>query len=269
MKSRMNVMIRKSIFFACLFVLLSGTTQLKAQQDRNHGIIWSSLQGLEYSVKAGFNIGGTSPVPLPEEIREITGYKPTICLAIEGDITKWFDEGKKWGMVLGLRLEDKGMQANARVKNYSMEIIGDGGERLKGNWTGGVKTKVKNSYFSVPVLAAYRVSPRVKLSAGPYMSFRTSGDFSGHVYDGYLREGNPTGTKVEFKDNKIATYDFSKDLRNFQWGVQAGVEWRAFKHLNVNADLEWGVNDIFKSDFQTITFAMYPIYLNVGFGYAF
>lgn len=29
------------------------------------------------------------------------------------------------------------------------------------------------------------------------------------------------------------------------------------------------LNDIFKNDFNTITFAMYPIYLNIGFGYAF
>ena len=46
-------------------------------------------------------------------------------------------------------------------------------------------------------------------------------------------------------------------------------DWRAFKHLSVFADLTWGLNDIFKKDFNTITFAMYPIYLNVGFGYAF
>jgi hypothetical protein len=29
------------------------------------------------------------------------------------------------------------------------------------------------------------------------------------------------------------------------------------------------VNDIFKKDFDTITFSMYPIYLNVGFAYLF
>ena len=84
-----------------------------------------------------------------------------------------------------------------------------------------------------------------------------------------LREDDPTGPKVEFTDGKIATYDFSDDLRHFQWGLQVGAGWRAFKHLNVYADLTWGLNDIFKSDFNTITFAMYPIYLNIGFGYAF
>jgi len=84
-----------------------------------------------------------------------------------------------------------------------------------------------------------------------------------------LREGDPTGNKVVFADGKNAPYDFSKNLRRFQWGAQLGAEWRAFKHLNVYADLTWGLNDIFQKDFDTITFAMYPIYLNVGFGYAF
>lgn len=44
-----------------------------------------------------------------------------------------------------------------RIKNYSMEIIGSGGEKLKGNWTGGVQTKVENSYFSIPVVALYQL----------------------------------------------------------------------------------------------------------------
>ena len=35
------------------------------------------------------------------------------------------------------------------------------------------------------------------------------------------------------------------------------------------ADLNWGMNDIFNKDFKTITFDMYAVYLNVGFGYAF
>ena len=150
-----------------------------------------------------------------------------------------------------------------------MEIIGDGGERLSGNWTGRVKTKFRASYFSIPVLAAYQLSKRVKLSAGPYISFKTSGDFNGYVSDGYLRKGDPTGTKVEFKDENTAPYDFSDNLQSFQWGVQAGVNWKAFKRLTVHGDIIWGLSDIFNKDFKTITFNMYPIYLNAGFGYAF
>lgn len=241
----------------------------KAQEERNAGIIWSSLRGLEYSVRAGFNIGGTAPVPLPQEIRSIDGYKPTFCLSIEGDVRKWFGAQRQWGMKLGIRAENKGMETKATVKNYGMEIVGSGGEELKGFWTGGVQTKVRNSYISIPVLGLYKLNNRVSFSAGPYVSFLASRDFSGYVYEGYLRKEVPTGEKVVFTGDSQAPYDFSDNQRNVLWGAQVGTEWKAFKHLIVYADLTWGLNGVFPKDFDTINFAMYPIYLNVGFGYSF
>ena len=242
---------------------------LYAQTNRNKTIINAALHGWEYEIKAGVNLGGTAPLPFPEEIRSIDGYNPTLSITIEGNMTKWLDSKKKWGIITGLRLENKGMRTKATVKNYNMEIIGYDGNRLKGNWTGGVRTKVQNSYITIPVLAAYKLSPRTTLKLGPYFSYLMDGDFSGHVYEGYLRETNPTGDKINFTNGAIATYDFSGDLRKFQWGVQAVVDWKAFKHLKVHADLNWGLNDIFNKDFKTVTFDMYAIYLNVGFGYAF
>ena len=192
-----------------------------------------------------------------------------MAISIEGNTTKWLDAKKIWGLTIGLRLENKSMTTEATVKNYNMKIINTNGGELKGLWTGGVKTKVKNNYLSIPVLANYRISPRWKLVAGPYFSYLLEGNFSGNVYEGHLRTPDATGSRVNFEGESIATYDFSNDLRKFQWGLQLGGEWRAFKHLNVYADLTWGLNDIFQKDFDTITFAMYPIYLNVGFGYWF
>nr|WP_302829297.1 porin family protein [uncultured Bacteroides sp.] len=269
---------KRNILAIALPLLLMGiATNLQAQEDRNHSIIWSATHGLEYEVKAGINIGGTAPLPLPKEIRSINSYSPNTCFAIEGNVIKWLDKKEKWGIILGLRVETKGMETKARVKNYGMEIIGitqnpDGStdyRKTKGNWTGMVQTKYSGSFFSIPLLAAYKVSQRVRLQAGPYFSFATSNTFDGYVYEGYLRENGPTGNKVQFKGDSTAPYDFSDDLRKFQWGIQAGVNWRAFKHLTVSGDLTWGLNDIFKKDFKTITFPMYPIYLNIGFGYAF
>ena len=207
-------------------------------------------------------------MPLPEEIRKIDSYAPVgLAISIEGNATKWFDT--KWGMTVGVRLENKNMTTEATVKNYGMKIINTNGGELQGLWTGGVKTKVKNSYLTIPVVANYKVSKRWKVSAGPYVSYLIERNFSGHVYEGHLRTPDQTGSRVDFTGESIATYDFSDNLRKFQWGLQLGGEWRAFKHLNVYADLTWGLNDIFKKDFDTIAFAMYPIYFNVGFGYAF
>lgn len=253
--------------FIIMALLVGSILSVGAQEERNNTLIKSEKQGWVYEVKAGINIGGTAPLPLPREIRSIDSYNPTLAASLEGKVTQWFRQGP-WGLSVGLRFENKNMTTEAGVKSYSMEII-NGGERMKGYWTGNVRTKVSNSYVSIPVLANYRIDNRWSVNAGPYVSYLLNGEFSGHVSDGYLRQNDPTGQKVEFTNGKIATYDFSDNLRNFQWGLQAGASWKAFKHLTVHADLTWGMNDIFKSDFKTITFAMYPIYLNLGFGYRF
>ena len=237
----------KSIY---LIVFLLVTGAVFAENKKPGALVRSTLKGLEYRIKAGVNIGGTSPLPLPAEIREINSYRPGAQLAIEGNIIKWFDRNRKWGGLFGIRLENKGMKTDARVKN----------------WTGNVKTNVKNSYITLPFQVIYKVSPRWDLKFGPYISILTNGDFSGVAYDGYIREGDPTGTKANVTE---ATYDFSGDLRKFQWGLDAGAEWRAYKHLSVYADLTWGLNSIFPGDFESISFKMYNVYLNFGFGYVF
>ena len=245
------------------------TLNVYGQKERSSAIIWSQHRGLEYQIKAGFNVGGFSPLPLPAEIRSIEKYNPNLALSVSGEVAKWFGKNEEWAFIFGLTLDTKSMTTEANVKNYGMEIIGEKGEKVAGQWTGGVRTKVKNSYISVPLMAGYKISSRWRIKGGAYLSYLMDGSFNGHVYEGYLREGDPTGEKVVFSDDKTALYDFSDELRKFQWGLIFGGEWKAFKHLNIYADLTWGLNDMFKKDFNTISFAMYPIYLNVGFGYLF
>lgn len=239
-----------------------------AQSDTTDGIIKSALLGLEYEINAGVNIGGSAPVPIPGEIRKVLSYSPGLNLSIGATVTKWISNDGKWGVAIMPRFETKGMQTNARTKNYGMAIIREGSE-VSGNWTGKVRTKYRAGQFTLPIVAVYKINNRWKVNFGPYVAAVLNKEFSGYVYDGYLREGDPTGDKVVFEGDSQAPYDFSDELRTFQWGLQAGASWRAFKHLSIQANLSWGLNDIFKSSFKTVSFSLYPIYLNLGFGYAF
>ncbi len=255
---------KKSIL--CLTLgLFSLTMPLHAQKSEGESILRAALKGWHVKLRAGFLLGGTTPLPLPQEIRSIDSYNPTMNIAIEGGAQKMF-EPTKWGMALGVRLETKGMKTDATVKNYHMEMTADDGGYMVGAWTGHVKTNVRSTYLTFPILAIYKVAPRWELRGGPYLSWMYDGNFSGEAYDGYLRHGDPTGEKAEVSR---ASYDFSDDLRRFQWGVQVGAEWQAYKHLSVYADLTWGINSIFPKDFESISFAMYPVYLNAGFSYLF
>lgn len=63
----------KSIYLI-VFLLVAGT--VFAENKKPGALVRSTLKGLEYRIKAGVNIGGTSPLPLPAEIREINSYRP-------------------------------------------------------------------------------------------------------------------------------------------------------------------------------------------------
>ncbi len=240
---------------------------LSAQTVREGGFK-GFVADLEYEVNAGVNIGGATPLPLPAEIRKIDSYSPGLNLSIGASATKWLGPEKKWGASVGLRFENKGMETKATVKNYGMSIIQNGGT-LSGRWTGKVQTKYHSQQLVIPITGVWRAHRRLSVDFGPYFAIALGKNFDGYVYEGYLREGDPTGQKVEFMGDAKAPYDFGDNLRTFQWGVQGGVSWTAYKHLHVNANLSWGLNDIFNSSFKTVTFNLYPIYLNVGFGYVF
>ena len=258
----------KRIFIALLASIITLTANATDANenisDTDKNLIMAALKGWNVRLGAGYNLGGTAPLPLPVEIRGIEGFNPGLNLSLKGSAEKMFGKSD-WGLRFGIELETKGMTTNADTKNYYMEVAnGDG--IVSGYWTGKVETKVKNTYLSIPVVALYNINDRWNVSAGAYASFLLDGEFTGSAYDGYLREGDPTGEKTEL-DN--AAYDFSGDIRKFQYGVQAGAEYKIYKHLAVFADLKWGLNGIFPSDYSSVTFALYPIYGTLGFTYIF
>ena len=156
---------------------------------------------------------------------------------------------------------------DADTKNYYMEAWNtDGSGKVVGSWTGKVKTKVDNTYITLPVLVTYSLGRRISFSAGPYISYLLDGEFSGQAYDGYIRDQNPTGERA---DVTRAEYDFANDISSWQWGLQAGCEYRAYRHLALFANIQWGVNSIFPDDYTSVTFALYPIYGTLGFTYLF
>ena len=236
----------------------------KGIKDTDRNLINATEKGWHIRLSAGYNLGGAAPLPLPREIRSIDGYNPGLNLSIEGSVEKSFKESP-WSVRMGIRLESKGMTSNAYTKNYFTEVMNDGNP-ISGPWTGNVKMKLHNTYITMPVLAVYTINERWNVSVGPYVSYLLDGSFSGEVYDGYIRKDDPTGQKTNVT---FAEYDFSSDIRKFNWGLQAGGEFRAYEHLALFANLQWGLNGIFPTDFSCVTFALYPIFGTLGFTYLF
>lgn len=224
------------------------------------------IESLSCNFRFGYMLGGTAPVGMPATIRSLDSYRLEPCFTLGVDVSKQL--AGRWGLATGLRLENKGMNIKATVKNYHMAFV-QGGSRLEGYFTGGNHTEAEEWMFTVPVLASYAITDNLHIKAGPYVSVLTSRKFEGYAHDGYLREGDPTGTKAEIGNDETnrGEYDFSNDMRRVQLGVEIGADYYWGKHWGAFAGLTWGLTGVFRSSFDTIEQTLYPIYGSVGLCY--
>ena len=218
---------------------------------------------LHYQVRLGYNIGGTAPLPMPASIRSLNDYSFKANWSLGIDATKPLDD--RWGVAVGLRFEAKGMKIDADVKNYH-EVMVQGDQTLDGMFTGSVVTDVRQWMFTVPVQASLKVCRNVDLRFGPYVSVLTSKGFSGYAHDGYLRQGDPTGPKVIIGDTPgtMGYYNFSSDMRRFQWGVGVGADWIFWHNWGLYGEVNWGLSGLHKSSFLLLDQTLYPIFGQVG-----
>ena len=218
---------------------------------------------LALKARIGYSIGGTAPIGIPATIRSIDAFRLCPSLMAGADVNVPLHN--HWGLLTGLRIENKAMDTEVTTKGYRMEVV-KGDNKIEGLFTGHVKQEVTQWMLTLPVMATYEPCQKLMLKAGPYLSLLVDKDFSGIASDGYLRQGDPTGPRVNMgnKEGEWATYDFSDDMRNLQMGVAAGADWQLHSHFGLSADLNWGLTGIFKSDFKTVEQTLYPIYGTLG-----
>ena len=228
---------------------------------------YNLVDSLQLRIRAGYSIGATTPIPLPETIRSIDGYRLTPSFMVGFDAM--LPLKGKWGVALGLHFENKGMEGDVTTKAYHMELV-KGDSRIEGLFTGHVKQKVTQWMLTIPLQATLQLGRKVTLKGGPYVSVLLSSDFSGIASDGYLRQGDPTGPKILIgTGDDSAIYDFSDRMSSVQAGIGIGADWTIAAGFGVSADLEWGLTGLFKRDFKTIEQTLYPIYGTLGLFYQF
>lgn len=225
-----------------------------------------TLDSLQVKARVGYNIGGTLPIPLPETIRSIESFHLTPSFMVGVDAM--LPLSQKWGMMAGLRFENKGMKAAVTTKAYYMEVV-KGDQQMAGLFTGHVEQKVKQWMLTVPIQATFKLSKKVMLKGGPYVSFLLGKEFSGIASDGHLRKDTPTGAKILMgdKEGEWATYEFNDDMRSVQFGIGIGIDWQVHKRIGLSADLNWGLSGVFPGDFKTVEQTLYPIYGTIGVFY--
>ncbi|MDR2138238.1 MAG: PorT family protein [Tannerella sp.] len=226
--------------------------RLQAQEKR---------PGWDFRINGGFNIGGTSPLPLPPEIRTISFSPPALSphAALEV-IRRWND---RWGLSLQIAFDYKGFEVNDRVKNLYTEIEMNS-EKYTGNFTGKNTTRIHNSFLTLPLAATCRIGNRWEVQAGMYAGYLYSAGFKGTASDGYIRRNGPVGEKTMVDR---ASFDFSDRQRSFDYGLLLAGEWGFSRRFAARGQVAWGLNPVFPSDFTGIPFKMYHIYGTLGLSY--
>ena len=140
---------RRLIYTALL--LLATASLAIGQEARDKSILAALRHGWNFELRAGLSMGGTAPIPMLQEIRSVEKYNPKLNVHVEGQATKWFDP--HWGLVMGLRMEQKGMVTGARVKNYHTSLLLGEGAEVSGNWTGYVESNYAAASIVLPVSA--------------------------------------------------------------------------------------------------------------------
>ena len=222
----------------------------------------------EWIIRAGYSIGGTAPLGVPATIRSIDAFRltPSVMTGVDVDIPL----GKPWGILTGLRFQNKAMDTDVTTKGYRMEVV-KGDSKIEGLFTGHVRQEVSQWMLTLPVCATLKAGRSLTLKAGPYLSLLLDKDFSGIASDGYLRQGDPTGPRLNMGsvEGEWATYEFSDEMRPLQVGATVGLDWHLLRHFGLSADLDWGLTGIFKSDFKTVEQKLFPIYGTIGVFYDF
>lgn len=222
----------------------------------------------EHKIVAGLNIGATAPVPIPAEVRSIDAYWPLFTPRLGYSVTYNNAQHPNWAIQSGIQMEIKGMGIRDKVKYMYTDVIMDG-SNIKGYFVGRNQTEIKASYITVPLSIVYKPSPKWRVNAGAYLSYCTSSEFNGTVWDGYLREGEDIATsmKIYIKEKGEADFNFSDDMRDVDWGLVLGGEYQLNQKFGLYSNLNWGMTSIFPSSFKGIDFKMYNIYLSIGMTY--
>jgi len=245
---------KQNKYIIAILLLLSATSLYAFDNDK-----------LEHRIVAGFNLGASAPTSMPREIRKIEAWWPQFATQLGYNIM--YHPNNKWGVGAGILLDYKGMGTKVRAK-YIHTRVEYQGDILTGYFVGKNKTEVKTSYVTVPLFGIYKINEKWRVKAGGYAAYAYSTTFRGDVYDGYLRVDDPTGEKIEFeKGGNKASFDFSDDVRTFDFGLLFGGEMKVNHKFNIYGNLNWGLRPIFSKEKRVMDFNMYNIYFSLGLAY--
>lgn len=217
-------------------------------------------RGFDLSFVGGLNIGATTPVPIPKDLK-LTSYNPKLNPKLGANLVYYLNEN--WGVGAGLGLDWKGMKIHTKVTDVHLSINVPEHGLLTGYVTGRGTTSVKTLYLTQPIYGVYRFNAKWQMKAGVYLAETLSRKFDGDVTNVKIAVESPSTREMEVP---YATLDYSNDVRKFDAGLLLGSEFRLNDHIGFYGDFTWSFTPYF-SKTVPIHFTMRNIYLSLGMTY--
>lgn len=244
---------RKLIYYLILCLTVLGLNQYQSLAQ----VAEKSERKYSHFITAGYNLGATAPYSLPNNIRKIEKYQLQFTPSVGYEIHRRFDE--HWGIGSGLRVDVKGMKITDSVQYFHTILTMDDG-KFEGDFTGTNQTTAKNTYLTLPIYGTYQTG-RWNFRLGGYVAYALSRSFKGSVSNGYIRKGDSLGEKVLISESK---FDFSDEMRTWDWGLHGGVGRNIGPAWSINLNLQAGLPPIFPSDFRGVGYKLRNINVNLG-----
>ncbi len=221
------------------------------------------------SVRVGLNVGASAPFGIADNISPLS-YSPNFSpvIAFDREFVLWR------GLTLssGIRLEYKGMRTRAKVQYFKTSVRQEDDKgnitQFDGHFTGENITNINMAMATLPLDIGWRFSPRYRLRLGGYISYLLYGSFTGAAQNGYTwtipEEGATLRQRISITS---ASFDFSKELRKWDWGVEIASTHRVTDRFFVEAGLAVGVRSIFVEGFKGVSMDMHNMYGCLSLGY--
>lgn len=245
---------KKTICFCLLLFAGSYASQAQEAELPNSKI--------KQYVQLGINMGALMPIGLPNTIREIESYNPGFNPVIGYELV--YPLTDKWSVGGGVKFEYKGMSVEDSVLYFHTIITtgtGDDAAQFEGDYSGHNTTNVRNAYLTIPIHAVYSLSEKWRFELGVYAAFLINGTFDGDVTDGYIRKDDSLGEKIYIDE---ATFDFSEEQNEFDFGIQGSAHYALGERLGLAAGFSWGFIPNFPSDFKGLEYPLYNVFGNIG-----
>lgn len=244
-------------------------------------------------VRGGYAIGGTIPTDFPKEMRRLNKFSPKLSFRFGVEAERHISP--RYSIATGLYVERRGFKSDISMRQYDI-TLDQGGERIRGPFTGRVNIEIVQSGLTLPVQWVWKASDRFKLKAGPYISYISDRKFQGYAYgekvydtdgtwngsfDAYIRRDEIRGEKVEignlFTDangnvvDKRGTFsgdEFDEYLRHWQWGLDLGTDYYLSHDWGLFANITYGLNSAFNGkEGNPVTMPLHAFYVTLGATY--